>query len=237
MRCRATNLCVYCRKMYTRETAKMLVLHAERTGGPSVWVVLTAREHLTRPQCTRHLTQLRRAARLRWPTVEWFVQVEFQRRGALHLNLLVRGVPSRDADAFLGVLSGVWCSRVDALPVGQWCEAIGEGRAVAVYVSKLIHGLKASQAPPIGWAGHRTSQTMRYFDAALPVLRAEARRALRMETELWRRTQRLSDQEREQGVDLPDEVWSELLAEARTNAQAALEHADSVTWRPIRLVG
>src|SRR3954468_11165454 len=91
-RCRATNLCVYCQRLYVVETVEMLTLDAMEYA-PTLWVVLTARQHLTRAECTDHLRQIRKAVRKRWPGVEWFVQVEFQRRGALHLNLLFKGVP------------------------------------------------------------------------------------------------------------------------------------------------
>jgi hypothetical protein len=218
------------------EIAEVLQLHGDRTGGPTVWVVLTAREYLTRSSCTAHLRQLRKAARRRWPMVEWFVQVEAQVRGALHLNLLVMGVPAGDAASFLAVISTVWCARVDALPQGQWCEAVGEGPAVARYVTKLlVHGLKGSQAMPIGWRGHRTSQTGRYFDAPMPVLRAEARRSLAVKREVWKRMQVLREQERESGSEWPPEVWAELQDELVQDARQAVERAAEVTWLPIRL--
>jgi hypothetical protein len=87
-RCRATNLCLYCARLFAVETSEMLLLDAMEDA-PTIYLVLTAREHLTRAQCTDHLRQLRRAARKRWPSIRWAVLVEFQRRGALHLNLLV----------------------------------------------------------------------------------------------------------------------------------------------------
>jgi hypothetical protein len=94
-RCRATNLCSYCPRLYVVETVEMLTLDALEYA-PTLWLVLTAREHLTRAGTYSHLRQLRNAARRQWPAVEWFVQVEFQRRGALHLNLLVKGVGAYD---------------------------------------------------------------------------------------------------------------------------------------------
>ena len=45
------------------------------------------------------------------------------------------------------------------------------------YVSKMLaHGLKAEQAPPVGWRGHRTSQTRGYLVRPASVMRDEARR-------------------------------------------------------------
>src|SRR3954470_11196842 len=112
-RCRATNLCVYCQRLYVIETVEMLTLDAMEHA-PSIWVVLTAREHLTRAECRGHLEAVRRSVRKRWPAAEWFVQVEFQRRGALHLNLLVKGVPTSEAEQLRQVVVERWCARVDA---------------------------------------------------------------------------------------------------------------------------
>jgi len=185
-RCRATNLCRYCQTLYVVETVEMLTLDAVEWA-PTLWVVLTARQHLTRAECTEHLRKLRKAARKRWPGIEWFVQVEFQRRGALHLNLLVKGVPILDQEELLDLLSERWCSRVDALPVGQWAGAIADGVGVVRYLSKMLaHGLKAEQAPPIGWRGHRTSQTRGYLVRPASQMRQEARRALRVKRLIYR---------------------------------------------------
>lgn len=185
-RCRATNLCEYCRTLYVVETVEMLTLDALENA-PTIWVVLTAREHLTRKDTYDHLRQLRKAARLRWPNVEWFVQVEFQRRGALHLNLLVKGVPAREVDELHRVLVERWCARVDAAPVGQWSEAIECGISVTKYISKMLaHGLKTEQAPPIGWKGHRTSQTRGYLVRPASVMREEARASLRVKRRLYK---------------------------------------------------
>jgi hypothetical protein len=179
-RCRATNLCRYCQTLYVVETVEMLTLDAMEHA-PALWAVLTAREHLTRAECTDHLRQLRRALRNIWPAIEWFVQVEFQRRGALHLNLLVKGVAVGDAERLRDVIGARWCSRVDALPIGQWVGAIEDGVGVVRYLSKMLsHGLKAEQRPPIGWRGHRTSQTRGYLVRPASVMRDEARKALRL---------------------------------------------------------
>jgi hypothetical protein len=185
-RCKATNLCRYCQTLYVVETVEMLTLDAAEYA-PTIWAVLTAREHLTRAECRRHLEQLRRSLRRRWPDVEWFVQVEFQRRGALHLNLLVKGVPVDDRDEFETAIARLWCSRVDAEPVGQWVGAIEDAGGTVRYLSKMLaHGLKREQSPPIGWRGHRTSQTRGYFVRPASVMRVEARRALRVKRRIWR---------------------------------------------------
>lgn len=185
-RCRATNLCRYCQRLYVVETVEMLTLDAVEWA-PTLWLVLTAREHLTRSDTYDHLRQLRVAARRRWPGIEWFVQVEFQRRGALHLNLIVKGVPVADRRELHELLVARWCARVDALPAGQWSGAIADAEGVVRYLSKMLaHGLKAEQAPPIGWRGHRTSQTRGYLVRPASVMRQEARRSLRVKRAIWR---------------------------------------------------
>ena len=185
-RCRATNLCRYCQRLYVVETVEMLTLDAIEWP-PTLWAVLTAREHLTRKDTYAHLRQLRKAVRDVWPGAEWFVQVEFQRRGALHLNLLIKGVPVEDEERLRLVLVERWCSRVDAEPVGQWVGRVEEAEGVVRYLSKMLaHGLKAEQAPPLGWRGHRTSQTRGYLVRPASAMRLEARRALRVKRRIWR---------------------------------------------------
>jgi hypothetical protein len=173
--------------------------------------VLTAREHLTRRDCHAHLRQLRRSLRKRWPSIEWFVQVEFQRRGALHLNLLIKGVDAHDQDELLERASGLWCSRVDAEPAGQWIGTVQDAGGLARYLAKTLgHGLKAEQAPPLGWRGHRTSQTRGYLVRSAAQLRDEARSSLRRKDALNRAIRA--------GHQGPD---AELVAGAELDAAAA----------------
>jgi hypothetical protein len=183
------------------ETVEMLTLDAVEYA-PSLWAVLTAREHLTRADLRVHLDYLRRyVLRRRWPNVEWFVQVEFQRRGALHANLLFKGVPIDQVNVLERELASAWCARVDALPVGQWVGEIESGVGVVRYLAKMLaHGLKVEQAPPIGWRGHRTSQTRGYLVRPASLMREEARRSLRLKRKLYR------------GLSL-DEAERELLAD------------------------
>ncbi len=192
-RCRCTNLCRYCQTLYVVETVEMLTLDAMEHA-PTIWAVLTAREHLTRKDTYGHLRQLRKATRKRWPDIEWFVQVEFQRRGALHLNLLIKGVPATDLDELAQLLTDRWCARVDALPPGQWFDLIEDAGGAVRYLSKMLaHGLKAEQAPPLGWKGHRTSQTLGYLVRPASIMRLEARRALQEKRELWKLLQESPD--------------------------------------------
>jgi len=234
-RCRATNLCQYCQRLYVVETVEMLTLDAMEWP-PTLWLVLTAREHLTRAACREHLAQLRRALRKRWPGVEWFVQVEFQRRGALHLNLLIKGVPVGLVDELQAVVVGRWCARVDALPVGQWGGVIEDARGTVRYLAKMLaHGLKAEQAPPIGWRGHRTSQTRGYLVRPASVMRVEARESLWSKRRLWRAT----EQARAQGCDDSDVIehlWEQLTARESEAADAwalhrAVEYVGQQRWQ------
>jgi hypothetical protein len=180
-RCRATNLCPYCARLFAVETSEMLLLDAMEDA-PTLYVVLTARELLTRAVCRAHLRHLRRALRRRWPNVRWAVLVEFQKRGALHLNLLTKGVPAAELEQYLTAVSELWCSRVDATRAGQWGGVIADGIGVVQYVT--LHFMKPGQAPPIGWRGHRYSSTRDYLVRPASELRVEARRSLRLKRKL-----------------------------------------------------
>jgi hypothetical protein len=180
-RCRATNLCAYCARLFAVETSEMLLLDAMEDA-PTLYVVLTAREHLTRRATHAHLQQLRRAAKLRWPDVRWAVLVEFQKRGALHLNLLTKGVPISELEVFLDLVRDVWCARVDAGRGQQWGGVIADELGVVKYVT--LHFMKSSQAPAIGWRGHRYSSTRDYLVRPAAELRVEARASLRLKRKL-----------------------------------------------------
>ena len=180
-RCKATNLCPYCRDVYLRETAAVVALEAA-VRPPTVYAVMTARELLTRAQCKHPLEMIRRWTRARWPASEWFLTVELQQRGALHLNLLGRGVPPADAGLFRLVAAREWCKRVDALPVGQHAGPIWDADGVARYVAKFSEYVtKSSQQPGLGWPGHRTSQTRGFFPEGLVSMRRQVRRL-----QVWR---------------------------------------------------
>lgn len=245
VRCKGPNLCLYCRKIATIETVEMLTLDAMEDA-PTIGVVLTAREFLTRRDCYAHLDHLRRAVRRRWPLAEWFVQVEFQVRGALHLNLLVKHVPADGVDGFRALVRQVWCARVDALPDHQWAEAfaehLGGAQGFIKYVNKIMaHGLKESQAPLLGWKGHRTSQTRGYFVRPASVMRLEAREALAVKRELWKAIRSLSaDELVRELVALPDDVPLELTSLDRSRIvedrlAAALERRARESWAFVTL--
>ncbi len=202
VRCKATNLCDYCARLAAIETSEMLLLDAMEDA-PTLYAVLTARELIDKPSCRRHLQQLRLALRGRWPDVRWAVLTEFQKRGALHLNLMVKGVPGEDCEEFLERITALWCARVDALPIGQWAETMASSIGVVQYLT--LHFMKPAQAPPHGWRGHRFSCTRDYLVRPASVMREEARQALRLKRLLHR------------GLELAD-------------AEIALAVANAITW-------
>lgn len=188
-RCRATNLCSYCQRLYTVETVEALSLDALGGDAPSVWCVLTARQHLTRAEFNEAFRVVRQKLRRRGWRWEYFCQVEFQKRGALHVNLLIKVRAGGDELALLGALKREWCSHVDAELPGQWSDVIaqelGGANAVARYVSKeLAHGMKQEQKPPVGWRGHRTSHSRGYFGDPMWKVRERARASLQRKREL-----------------------------------------------------
>jgi hypothetical protein len=184
--CKATNLCDCARHRFMRETTRMLALDAGEMP-PTIFAVLTAREFL-RKDDGMHDTfrQLLKALRRRWP-VEWFARWEEQARGALHVNLLVKGVPVDEWQEFAAVLIERWCARVDAEPVGQYVEPIECGEAVVGYVSKKVSHTGKRNQEPSGWRNkHRTSQTRGYFVRPASVMRQEAKHSLRLDALVWR---------------------------------------------------
>lgn len=177
-RCKATNRCSYCRELGARETAEMVLLAADEAP-PEVYVVLTCREHVTRQQLRRDLCQLRRVARRYWSGFEYFCALEWQRRGAIHVNLLVRGVARGAADLLLRVLFRVWRRRHTAVLPAQHASPIASERHCARYVLKLARYIaKPDQSAPAGWGGHRSSQTRGFLPRSAAEMRSEARESL-----------------------------------------------------------
>lgn len=181
-RCKSPNKCSYCRECAARETVEMLALSAEDHPA-HLYVVLTTSEFVTRAELRRDLCKIRRALRRRWPSFEYFCAVEWQKRGALHVNLLVRGVPGPAARQMMSLLFDVWSARHRAVRAAQHVQEVRSSRAAACYIHKLGEYLaKDDQAAPPGWRGHRTSQTRGYFVRPAAELRQEAIVSLR-----WKR--------------------------------------------------
>lgn len=174
IRCKAPNRCSHCRRVSASQTAEMIAMDAEDSA-PTLYVVLTCRDLIDRAELRRHLCQLRRSALKLWPALEWFCALEWQARGAIHVNLLVKGVPAADAERFGARLFGVWSRRVTAVREAQYCRPIASARHLGAYVAKLAEYLgKSEQSCPPGWRGHRTSQTRGYFATPVAALRRRA---------------------------------------------------------------
>lgn len=95
---------------------------------------------------------------------------------------------------------------------------LSDAQGVVRYLQKeLAHGLKAEQAPPIGWRGHRTSQTRGYLVRPASAMREEARASLRAKRALRRAVKDGYEGEAAEQV-----------------AQAALLAQSAATWRLYR---
>jgi hypothetical protein len=183
--CKCTNLCDCARRRYIRETTRVLMNDAA-VSPPTIFAVLTAREFLVKgDDLAATFKQLLKSVRRRWPAAEWFVRWEDQKRGALHANLLVKGVPADDWAEFGQVLIARWCARVDAEPERSFVEDI-RGNAVGYVANKIRHAGKDDQEPALARHKHRTSQTRGYFTRPMAELRAEARKQLQVEALVWR---------------------------------------------------
>jgi len=200
----------------------MLLLDAMEDA-PGLYVVLTARELLTRDQCRSHLRQVRRSLLRRWPSIRWAVLVEFQRRGAMHLNLLIKGVPLDQADELRERTTALWCSRVDAEPAGQFVGLVNHGPGLVRYIAQ--HFLKPAQAPPHAWRGHRSSQTRDYLVRPAAAMREEARRSLRFKREIFKLDRACYEQ--------TGEVLGAL--DLEEFAGRAIELADSKRWQLVQV--
>ncbi len=178
LRCKSPNKCSYCRELGARETVEMLDIAAV-DAPPTVFVVLTTSEFLTRADLRRDLCQLRRAARRVWPDFEYFCALEWQRRGAIHVNLLVRGCEPTEAWDLMNRLWPVWKARHRADVRAQDASPIRSPRQAAAYVHKLGRYLtKSDQSAPANWRGHRSSQTRGYLGRSAAEVRMDARESL-----------------------------------------------------------
>ena len=214
-RCRATNLCEVCARHFARETAEMLLLDAMEDA-PTLYVVLTAREHLEVPAIRRHLSKLRKGLKPRWPDIEWAKTSEVQKRGALHFNLLVKGVPVEDRGELFERICELWCSRVDAEAQSQFVGKVSDGEGLVRYTT--LHFLKPEQAPPKGFKGHRFSCTRGYLVRPASVMREEARRSLKLRALIWKgRSAELAELELELAKS---EKWSLVHVRPGTEGQS-----------------
>jgi hypothetical protein len=208
---------------------------------PTLYAVLSSRE--TWPEMASYrvtLNAVRRAVRRRWPDAEWAMLVEFTTgrgtrsggRRRPHLNLLFKGIPIDDQEQLHNVLSDAWCSRLDALPRGQYVGEVSETGGLMRYLA--LHFQKESQQPPAGWRSHRFTTTRGYLAEPMEQARDRARAALRLRRELWKLRQEVvtihGTGERELLTDLLDAI--EVLEMAERNAYERNE----LGWELVRLV-
>jgi hypothetical protein len=192
-RCRATNLCPYCARLFAVETSEMLALDALDGEAPALWLVLTTRTPDTEPASFyRARERVVKALRRRWTGCEYAALVEMTtgygpRSGGLrrpHWNVLLKRVPVLALGEVEALVRRVWCDRVDAEPWAQFVGAVSEVGGLMRYVA--LHFLKESQAPPVGWRGHRFVASRGYFAGGRTPARARARESLREKRELHR---------------------------------------------------
>jgi hypothetical protein len=219
------NLCGPCARLASVETSEALAIDAMENAPPAVWVVLTTRTAESKPAPFYEARwAVMRAIKRRWPDAEYAALVEFTTgygprsggRRRPHWNLLLKHVPADSVDELREVVVRVWCSRVDAKPGGQFVGQVAEVGGLMRYLA--LHFQKQSQAPPLGWRGHRFMHSRGYFPAGIEDVRSRAREQLRRRREYWK-LERLVDEWGEPLL-LPYEI--EEMAEANHAANAAL---------------
>jgi hypothetical protein len=221
------NQCAYCARLAAVENAECLAIDSMTGTPPLVWVVLSTRTAtLDTARFYDSRRQVQRAVKRRWPAAEFAWQVEFttgygprsggQRRP--HWNLLVKGVPAGSLDALREVVVPVWCAREDALPAGQYVGSIYAEGGLMRYLA--LHFQKQSQAPPLGWRGHRFMHSRGYFAEGISTVRDRAREQLRYRRVVWKLEQLM-------GENVP----ADLVAEC-----ADVEHAanSAKSWSMVR---
>jgi hypothetical protein len=192
-RCKATNKCPACSRMAAVENSELLALDAMNGVAPSIWAVLTTRTVTEDPKpFWRAREAVQRALRRRWPAVEYAYILEFTtgygtRSGGdrrPHWNLLLKGIPVDELEDAAEVIRRVWCGRVDAEPQAQHVGEIAAAGGLMRYLA--LHFQKSSQAPPVGWTGHRFRCSEGYLWDDTQEARYAARWSLRFKRELHR---------------------------------------------------
>lgn len=233
-RCKATNLCEYCCRLYVMESVEMLWLDACSGDAPNTYACLGTRTPTADPRPFYNGRRLAvRALRRHWP-VRYASTAEFtsgrgrrsEGKRRPHWNLMLKGIPDAALDDARGVLVERWCHHVDAEPDAQDVRAIYQAGGLARYM--LDHFMKESQAPPKGWSGQRFNCSRDYF---APLTRADARWAARESLRLKRWIWKL------ESAGLPADVVLEAAQElAERDAAKAWDLADvaeiPTTWRP-----
>jgi len=167
------------------ERSEALALAALEGEAPRVWMVLTTRTAtLDVSAFYESFRQFVRAVRRRWPAAEYAAIVEFTtgygpRSGGLqrpHWNVVWIGLGPDELAELEELVARVWCSRADAEARAQFVGEISEVGGLMRYLA--LHFLKESQAPPVGWRGHRFRSSRGFFPEGAAVAREKARASL-----------------------------------------------------------
>jgi hypothetical protein len=205
--CGSTNVCPPCAKARALENAEVLALDAMQGNAPTLLLVLTtpltdAEDALGLARRSRE--KLMKALKLRWPAFEWACILEYSTGLGLnangkrrpHWNYLVKGVPVDELHLVMEVVASVWCPRMGADLAAQHGQPVREAGGLMRYLALHFH--KQDQTPPEGFKGHRFTKSRGYFTASMPVVREEARIALKVK----RHTYRGEHEEGLQGAEL-----------------------------------
>lgn len=219
-RCKGPNLCAYCARLAAVENAEVLALDAMHGTPPSTWMVLTSASTVLNPAAFKVTRmQLIRSLRKRYPGLEfawlWELTTGYGDRSGgkrrLHGNVMLKG-----CDFDHGVLREHielhWCRREKASLQAQHVGSIDNAGGLMRYLA--LHFQKESQAPPIGWKGHRFQTSRGYLWEPTPKARELARHSLRLKREIWRAEDR-----------------GETPHDAQLSAHEAMQLSAATTWR------
>jgi hypothetical protein len=95
----------------------------------------------------------------------------------------LKGVPASEVEEAGAVVGRVWCGQVDAEPSRQHVAPVSNAGGLMRYLA--LHFQKESQAPPIGWRGHRFTSSRGYFPLGAASARARAKESLRLGRAIW----------------------------------------------------
>jgi hypothetical protein len=193
-RCRSPNLCEYCARLSAIENAELLQLDSMQGVAPTSYLVLTQPSADRSPRAYyQSRNQLQRTLRQEIDGYEAAWLVEFttgraETSGGLrrpHFNALLKGVRTdAQTEIVRQVVEDVWCRRQEAAPSAQYVAPVQEIGGLTRYLA--LHFAKPSQAPPVGWRGHRFRATRGYLWRPTPEARKVARESLVNKRELWR---------------------------------------------------
>jgi hypothetical protein len=219
-RCKGPNLCTYCARLAAVENAEVLALDAMHGTPPSTWMVVTSASTVLNPAAFKETRrQLVKSLRKRYPDLEfawlWELTTGYGPRSGgarrLHGNVILKGGPF-DLGDLRAEVEAHWCRREAASPLAQHVGSIDNAEGLMRYLA--LHFQKESQAPPIGWKGHRFQTSRGYLWQPTVKAREAARASLQHKRELWRAKQR-----------------GETPHDAELSANQARERAKATTWR------